>query len=446
MGYNIAITYDFQGGSINGSSTLKIRVKEDSSVPQPGGENSGITAPTRTNYSIQKYCIAQTDSEGNVLYDESGNIKLGDDVNFATYKATSDVTICAVWWEDFTMNLHYGTNFSNVKTVRVSRTEAGLPNQITEASVKQTNYTFLGYYLDKEKTTSVTFPTTLDFSEENSVIDVWGDSLDGIYQVIRSEEDMQSFSFIDGTKLYLLADIDMQKIYDNGKSFSFPSTFSGEFIGNGHTISNLKLTQSASSTSDKYFGIFKALNSGAIVKDVTFKNVTYTAQLSNRLASEYCAGIFAGIIRDNATVQNVSVEGGTFTYTIVSGYDEDKVTINDGIGSQLSDAKVTSFECKDITVVGSKLVLTSITNEKGYAVYVTFTRTPDGHITLGDVYGLATATETTGADGSKTYSYTSINSKSLEKNSDGSWTFQGSTQTYQISVDLNDGTFSVEVK
>ena len=67
----------------------------------------------------------------------------------------------------------------------------------------------------------------------------------------------------------------MNEIYDAGKKFSLPATYSGQFLGRNHTISNLVVTAKASGPRDSNFGLFNIIDSGANISDVTFENVTF---------------------------------------------------------------------------------------------------------------------------------------------------------------------------
>ena len=64
------------------------------------------------------------------------------------------------------------------------------------------------------------------------------------------------------------------------------------------------------------YGLFRTLTSTAAIRDVTFADVTFTADLTNPRPTEYRAGILAGYAQAGAVLSNVTVTG-TFTFTIV---------------------------------------------------------------------------------------------------------------------------------
>lgn len=81
-------------------------------------------------------------------------------------------------------------------------------------------------------------------------------------------------------------------------------SFSGHIRGNGHTISNVKVTQNGSSRE----GLFGTIGKKAIFENVSFANVTYRFETASRSSgSQY--GLFAGNVTEGATFEEVSVQG-----------------------------------------------------------------------------------------------------------------------------------------
>ncbi|MDE7159077.1 MAG: hypothetical protein K2N74_05825, partial [Clostridiales bacterium] len=53
------------------------------------------------------------------------------------------------------------------------------------------------------------------------------------------------------------------------------------------------------------------------IKDITFKDVTFTAELWNPQVIEYSAGVLAGRVTERTVIENVTVTG-TFQYAITT--------------------------------------------------------------------------------------------------------------------------------
>ncbi len=82
--------------------------------------------------------------------------------------------------------------------------------------------------------------------------------------------------------------------------------FTGTIVGNGHTIRNVTVTQA--DTAQSMGGLFGALGHTAVITDVHFENITYIIEKGSRLP-DVSFGVFAGILRDGARLEQVSVSG-----------------------------------------------------------------------------------------------------------------------------------------
>ena len=122
LGYSVGITYDNNGGIVGNKTDPQFaRVKENSLIPTPG-INAGIKIPSRAGYSFRGYFYAETDEDGNVKRNEDGSIVISDrQCEFGKHGVSDrDITLCAEWWDNYKINLHYGEGQNEVKTVSVS--------------------------------------------------------------------------------------------------------------------------------------------------------------------------------------------------------------------------------------------------------------------------------------------------------------------------------------
>ena len=358
-GYSVKVVFDYNGGKTEKDEvTTTLRLQPNSYVPQPKADEEGLKPPIRAGYTFKEFRVAETDEDGNPIKNEDGSLKLGELWDFST-RVSEDVTLGAVWWENFKVVLHYGEEKDGVqnpltKQIDVPRTATGGPTNVSQAAWRVSGYTFLSYYTDRsdKEGSKVVLDKPLDFSDEKPVIDVYSDSLNGVFQVVGSASDIVSFPFSATTNIYLTNHIDMNDLKTSGskRTLTFPATYSGRFCGNGYTISNLEITyEKPTSGTDGNFGMFKRIDSGAEITDVKFVNVKVTANLSNRLVSEYNLGLFAGLVRGGATIRNVDIDG-ELVYTVLDSYDLEKVHVDKFIGTTNSGATIENCVSESVTV------------------------------------------------------------------------------------------------
>ena len=74
--------------------------------------------------------------------------------------------------------------------------------------------------------------------------------------------------------------------------------------GNGHTISNVNLEQT--DVTKQIFGLFGKLGDTAVIKNLTFSNVTVTIKTGIMLNETYM-GLLAGVVSEQAQFENVKI-------------------------------------------------------------------------------------------------------------------------------------------
>ncbi|MDE6966654.1 MAG: InlB B-repeat-containing protein, partial [Clostridiales bacterium] len=140
--FPIAVIFDYNGGNVEGEATTKIRVKENSYVPEPGNEQlSNLAAPTRAKYTLKGFFLAKTDEDGKPIRGEDGKPVLDREWDFKTDKPDADITLFADWWDNYEMILHYGDNLT--KSIDIPRNPDGTPTAVTAADARVLNYTFI---------------------------------------------------------------------------------------------------------------------------------------------------------------------------------------------------------------------------------------------------------------------------------------------------------------
>lgn len=127
--------------------------------------------------------------------------------------------------------------------------------------------------------------------------------LDGNWYKIFTAEQFLSNARLDGSYM-ICADLDFSDTVWSPTLVK--GKFSGTILGNGHTISNLTVTQA--DNSQIYGGLFGTLEAGASIQDLTFENISFTIEAGSRMQGA-SFGLLAGSISSEAVLKNVTVTG-----------------------------------------------------------------------------------------------------------------------------------------
>ena len=172
--------------------------------------------------------------------------------------------------------------------------------------------TFDQAYTDEAMTQQITSSLKGNFDEEHGIlahsgtVKVYTEWLTGEWFHIYNAKQFYTNAKSDGHYV-LHADLDFSnQIWKPALSFN---AFTGSIIGNGHTVKNVNAVQNTSARDrQEYGGLFGQIAAEAVIKDVTFENVSYTL-MEGSLAPQSYFGLLAGAIDDGATLENVTVSG-----------------------------------------------------------------------------------------------------------------------------------------
>ena len=169
-------------------------------------------------------------------------------------------------------------------------------------------YTFIKAYLDAEGTQAleaetVTHPGTVNRENatvENRVFKVYTDWKEGTwYRISTAEQFADNYSPMGNYEL--MADLDFtDEIWPTAMMYG---EFSGTILGNGHTISNVSITQTDNAKQNA--GLFGQL-AGATLQDVSFDNITFTLKKGARMAGT-SYGLLTGTVKGEAQLENVNI-------------------------------------------------------------------------------------------------------------------------------------------
>ncbi len=177
---------------------------------------------------------------------------------------------------------------------------------------RREGHTFEAAYYDAQGTQPVTtealvHPGTVDYATgtaRDNVLTVFLDWAEGEWYHIYNVEQFLENANVAGSYV-LHADLDFaDAIWPTALMYG---NFTGTIEGNGHTISNVSVTQTNNAKSTA--GLFGRLAETAELRDLKLENVTFTIQSGTRVAGT-SYGLLAGAIADTARVENLTIRGG----------------------------------------------------------------------------------------------------------------------------------------
>lgn len=170
---------------------------------------------------------------------------------------------------------------------------------------KREGYTGIGYYSDAECLVEWNFDYKHPGGETDLDIPVYVKYIEGEWQIVDSYEKLKSA--IQKGNVYLTSDIDC-----GGEELFFSNDFDKIFEGNGFTVSNFTVTKSNTAINPAA-AIFKSLGEKAVVKNVSFKDVTFKffgiRESTDTIEVKANVAALAVSISVGATVTDVSVVG-----------------------------------------------------------------------------------------------------------------------------------------
>ena len=230
---------------------------------------------------------------------------------------------------------------------------------------ERSGYTFDSVYYDAEgaqivDTAEVVHTGTVNYENgtaENGTMDLYIDWTEGEWYHIYNVEQFLDNASVTGNYV-LHADLDFEgRIWPTTLMYG---NFSGSIQGNGHTISNVELTQTNNSKVNA--GLFGHLTETSALTDVTFENVTFTIKAGTRVVGA-TFGLLSGTISGEAVLENVAIKASTLQIDSASyfGVDEYVIGLVCGMGDPARiDADVS---CSVVGDMPETIVATADGNE-----------------------------------------------------------------------------------
>lgn len=321
---------------------------------EPGDDKRGekvweLSAVSRSGYFLAGWYrerSLRTDEAGNPL-DEDGNLcsvshkdqgyVYSGRWNFDTdlFTVSSDwqyvegeytMTLYAAWIPEFSYEFYQETedgwelyssypfnpiNLPGDLAISLPSLDAeGVAMQYSASFPQADGKTFVAAYTDADKTEAAedTFYHLGEVDLEhgvsvNGITKCYTTWKDGVWFNISTAEQFIANSRTDGC-YEILADLDFTDLtWSAGLA---RGSFTGQIVGNGHSFSNISVMQTE--VTQTYGGLFGRIAAEAVIKNVSFQNVTYVLASGSRVTPSNF-GLFAGELALNATVENVSVTG-----------------------------------------------------------------------------------------------------------------------------------------
>jgi len=179
------------------------------------------------------------------------------------------MTLYAGWEVDikFTYGVYYMDGENKVSLGSYSVKSGEIFDDFQKFANKREDHTPLGYYSDPECTTAWSVDYKHPGGDKDLEIPVYVKYIEGDWELVDSFSKLRSAIY--GSNVYLLCDID-----GKGEELDTPGDFTKIFEGNGFTVSNFTVKKGGT-TKTPTCSIFGGLSSSAVIRNVTFSDVSF---------------------------------------------------------------------------------------------------------------------------------------------------------------------------
>ncbi len=183
---------------------------------------------------------------------------------------------------------------------------------------KSSDASFIDYYVYEEGATLENLtPLTedIDRPSDGSNVKVFAKYVYGNWNVVRSPSDVKGIFALSDKNYYVARDIDCSDLGTVGR---VTKSFSGILRGNGHTITGINV-EALRLRGDVSVALFGTLTSSAVIKDITFKNISITCSIGP--SSSIPIYLIAHTIQDGATptLSNLTFDGINLDFELGNG-------------------------------------------------------------------------------------------------------------------------------
>ncbi len=336
-GYNVSVKYDANGGIFTTNTSVIMdtynlsEVKTEGSTakialiaPDNAARGNDAFAPVNNGYFLAGWYTERQESGSGYTY--SGRWNFEEDVleldATAAYSSQEPVlTLYAAWVPLFQVDfrdMESGEMLGSYTYDPTLEAQLGVPAWDEETGAIEMykfpvreGFTFENAYYDENGTEPVSgtlvHTGAVDYASGtavDNVMTVYTSWMEGEWFHIYNVEQFLDNASVGGSYV-IHADLDFAgEIWPTSLMYG---NFSGTILGNGHTFSNIEITQTNNSKNNA--GLFGRLAETAVISDLSLDNVTFTIQSGTRVAGT-SYGLFAGSIADTASVTNVQIANG----------------------------------------------------------------------------------------------------------------------------------------
>lgn len=291
----VSIYYNANGGQFENHKSEKTIVYTPGSLALNIGNQSmdkGNATIERDGHVFDGWYLPQTDSAGNLLYEDADKttVKLGQAYDFSRrMELGGDVQLYAKWRKDKSVQVILrgtditdtaGTTYAEGSVLVEQAFQDGAVQKISLTSRIKTgkSYTFVAYYADEACTQGVEWPLT---ETEADTVQIYAQYVVGNWKIVSDKKSAKSMleGLAGGGQFWLTTDIDM-----GGDTLSVLSSVDAVIEGNGHTISNFKVSRmSVGAEGSALLGTLKA---GTAIHDLTLSGVELTMNVKPNVMTQ----------------------------------------------------------------------------------------------------------------------------------------------------------------
>lgn len=390
--YKVSVKFDANGGIFTTNTTVIVDSYNLSDLPTgsdgkaqvaliaPDNAVRGNDAFTAVNngYFLAGWYASRTetlDESGNAIYVYANqwdfeNDLLAVDKN-GTYSAADPVmTLYAAWVPLFEIefyDLATGDYLESYVFNPMLEEEILIPQWDMETGAiemydfpEKSGWTFDGVYYDAAGTkplegTTLNHPGVVDETNgmaKDPVMKLYVDWTEGEWYHIYNVEQFLDNAGVNAS-FVIHEDLDFEgKIWP---SALMHGNFAGTIEGNGHKLSNITFEQTNNSKVNS--GLFGNLTETALIKDLTFGNVTFTIKAGTRVNGANF-GLFAGTVSEGAQVENVKIENSTLQIDSASYFGTDDYCLGLVCGLGATDIDDSGITCTAVGDNADTLLIT----------------------------------------------------------------------------------------
>ena len=387
--FNVSVRYDANGGIFTTNTSVIVDSYNISGMKLDNNGNAEIAllapdderrgndafAAVNNGYFLAGWYTERTEAaDGSYTYSgkwdfESSILEVSADKEYTS--AEPVVTLYAAWVPLFEINFYAMDSGEYLDTYSFNPIITGelkMPQWDEESGAiemfnfpERSGYTFQGASYDAAGTQMVDTETIAhtgvinyeNGTAENSVMDLYVDWMEGEWYHIYNVEQFLDNASVNGNYI-IHADLDFSgEIWPTSLMHG---TFAGTIQGNGHTFSNIQVTQT--NNSKVTAGLFGALAETAQITGLNLDNVTFTIKAGARMVGT-SFGLFAGNIAAGATISDVTIANSALQIDSACYFGVDDYVI--GLLCGMGDSSLVDYSGISCTAVGDNPEILEIT-------------------------------------------------------------------------------------